>query len=282
MRLTIDDHDRDSAGLTYIYPVVSRRSRGLSIGVNLNPNKACNWRCVYCQVPGLIRGLPPAADLDQLEAELDSLLARVVHGDFFERHVPEGSRRLNDIAFSGDGESTLCPNFAAAVERVGRLMERYELRGRTSLVLITNGSRVLESEVAPGLAAIARLGGELWFKLDRAGRNDRLRVNDTRAQDERVLERLARAASLCPTRIQTCVFALDGEPPSEREQREYLELLESALAAGTPIRDVLLYGLARPSMQPEAARLERLPLAWLEAFAERIRAGLGLPVQVHE
>ena len=51
--LTTTDHDRGSAGLTYVYPVISRRSGGLSIGINLNPNNACNWRCIYCQLHAL-------------------------------------------------------------------------------------------------------------------------------------------------------------------------------------------------------------------------------------
>jgi wyosine [tRNA(Phe)-imidazoG37] synthetase (radical SAM superfamily) len=280
MRLTIDDHDRDSAGMTYVYPVVSRRARGLSIGINLNPNKACNWRCIYCQVPGLIRGAPPAADLDVLESELDRLLKHVMHGDFFERHVPEDSRRLNDVALSGDGESTLCPNFEEAVERVGSVLQRYELVGQIPIVLITNGSRMLSAEVERGVRRMATLGGELWFKIDRAGSEDRLRINDMRSNEEGLLGRLAAAARACSTRIQTCVFALDGEAPSEREQQEYLDLLQDAIAEGTQVRDVLLYGLARPPMQPEADRLERLPAEWLEAFADRIRA-IGLEVQVH-
>jgi hypothetical protein len=42
---------------------------------------------------------------------------------------------------------------------------------------------------------------------------------------------------------------------------------------------VHLYGLARPSLQPEAPRLQRLPADWLEALAQRLRA-LGLTVHV--
>jgi len=75
------------------------------------------------------------------------------------------------------------------------------------------------------------------------------------------------------------VFALDGAPPAQAEQRAYLALLEERLRAGVPLRGVLLYGLARRSHQPEAARLSRLPARWLESYAERIRA-LGIAVRV--
>ena len=100
------NHDRDSAGMTYVYPVVSRRAGGVSVGINLNPNNACNWACVYCQVPNLTRGTAPDIDLAQLEAELRAMLDDILHGDFMRSRVPEGARRLNDIALSGNGEPT--------------------------------------------------------------------------------------------------------------------------------------------------------------------------------
>ncbi|HMR77472.1 MAG TPA: hypothetical protein PKD61_20330, partial [Polyangiaceae bacterium] len=90
--LSVVDHDRNSVELTYVYPVVSRRAGGVSIGVNLNPNNACNWRCVYCQVPNLTRGNGPQLDLGLLERELNGLLEDIQHGDFMQRRVPEGAR----------------------------------------------------------------------------------------------------------------------------------------------------------------------------------------------
>ena len=43
-------HDRVWQANRYVYPVVSRRSKGISIGVNLNPDKVCNFDCIYCCV----------------------------------------------------------------------------------------------------------------------------------------------------------------------------------------------------------------------------------------
>jgi DNA repair photolyase len=71
---SVENHDRDSTGMRYVYAVISRRAGGVSVGINLNPNNACNWRCVYCQVPDLVRGSRPAIDLPQLERELRELL----------------------------------------------------------------------------------------------------------------------------------------------------------------------------------------------------------------
>ena len=109
--LTVSDHNRDVSGLRYIYPVVSRRAGGVSIGINLNINNACNWRCIYCQVPNLACGTPPPIELEILERELRSFLANALHGDFMQRHVAAADRQLQDIAFSGNGEPTARRSF---------------------------------------------------------------------------------------------------------------------------------------------------------------------------
>jgi wyosine [tRNA(Phe)-imidazoG37] synthetase (radical SAM superfamily) len=277
--LKTTDHPRDIAGMTYVYPVISRRAAGVSVGVNLNPNNACNWRCIYCQVPNLTRGTAPKIDLPQLERELRSLLDDIVHGSFMEDYVPEDARRLNDIALSGNGESTSAKEFEPVIDIIGSLMTEFGLRGKTKLVLITNGSLVHRKNVQRGLSHMATLGGEVWFKIDSATREGIRRLNGSEQSPATTLKNLGLAAKLCPTWVQTCVFALDGEPPSLKERSAYLELLKKALDANSPLKGVLLYGLARPSMQPEAARLSTLPREWLDGFAAEIRR-LGLEVRV--
>ncbi len=277
--LTFEDHGRDSAHMTYVYPVVSRRAGGVSIGINLNPNNACNWRCVYCQVPNLKRGAAPATDLALLKRELDAMLTDVLHGDFMRRRVPEGARRLNDIAISGNGEPTSARAFAEVVGLIGRVLERFGLAGRIKLVLITNGSLLGRASVALGLERMAAFNGEVWFKLDSATREGLQRINHTRQSLRLTAANLAHAAALCPTWIQTCMFAFDGQPPSEAERAAYLRFLQDRIDEGVKLAGVLLYGIARPSHQPEAPRLSPLPAAWLEAFGAEIRA-LGLTVKV--
>ncbi len=279
MSLTTRNHDRDTAGLTYVYPVVSRRAGGVSLGVNLNPNNACNWRCIYCQVPNLKRGGPPPIDLGQLEHELRHMLDTIAHGDFMARQVPEEMRRLNDVALSGNGEPTSAPEFPAAVELIGRVLADYGSLGSIKLVLISNGSLAGKSPVQTGLRAMARLGGEVWFKFDRATRAGLRLVNDTECDPERHYQRLRIVAGLCPTWVQTCMFALDGAPPADAEVDAWLALLARAAAATAPPRGVLLYGLARPSLQAEAGRLSALPEAWLRDLARRVEE-LGLAVRV--
>ena len=277
--LTATNHDRDSAGMTYVYPVVSRRAGGVSVGINLNPNNACNWACVYCQVPGLSRGTAPDIDLAQLEAELRAMLADILQGDFMQTRVPEGARRLNDIALSGNGEPTSAKSFPQIIELVGRVMADFDLIGTIKLVLITNGSLTDRPRVQDGLRKMATLNGEVWFKFDSATASGMRLINQTRISADKQLARLAGVARLCPTWLQTCVFALDGAPPSVEEQAAYLAAVKQLRRESIPLQGVLLYGLARPSMQPQAGRLSALPAEWLDAFAEAIRQA-GLPVKV--
>jgi wyosine [tRNA(Phe)-imidazoG37] synthetase (radical SAM superfamily) len=278
MPLDTSDHDRSSAGLTYVYPVVSRRSGGVSVGVNLNPNKACNWRCIYCQVPGLVRGKGPEIDLDLLERELAGLLREARTDEWLARNAPEGARALRDVALSGDGEATSSPSFAGAVDCIGRVMARLSLE--LPVVLITNGSLVHVPEVQRGIASLARLGGRVWFKLDSATHAGMLAINSSRAGPERARANLATCARLCPTWIQTCLFRRRGQAPSAEEQAAFLAFLRDALADGVALRGVQLYSLARPSHQPEAPELAPLSEEWLTAFGQRV-AQLGLPVSVH-
>lgn len=274
-QLSISNHDRDRAGMRYVYPVVSRRAGGVSLGVNLNPNNACNWACVYCQVPELKRGGPVPIDLGLLERELRAMLNDIVLGDFMARQVPPEARRLMDIAFSGNGEPTSAPEFPDVVALVLRTMDAYRLEG-VKLRLITNGSLVSRRHVQAALTLIGEAGGEVWFKLDAADAANIARINRVRLNPAAVLGRLRTCSQLAPTWVQTCVFAMDGKAPDELQVAAYL----SALAeVRHDIRGVLLYGLARPSMQDAAPRLSALAPAWLDQLAERICA-LGLSVQV--
>lgn len=274
--LTPQDHDRANAGMTYVYPVVSRRAQGVSIGINLNPNNACNWRCIYCQVPNLTRGAAPEIDLAKLEGELHTMLRDALEGSFMQQRVPEEARRLEDLAFSGNGEPTSSAEFGAAIDVAERVLREFNLLGQLPVRLITNGSLIEKPGVLDAIRHLGQINGEVWFKVDAATAEGITRINDVRLNPQGVLERLKMCAQACPTWVQTCVFALDGEPPSDPEIAAYLDLLQQA---STTIVGVHLYGLARPSMQAEAPRLSRLSEDWMHALADRIRER-GITVHV--
>ena len=280
--LKVSEHSRDVAGLRYIYPVISRRAGGISVGINLNTNNACNWRCLYCQVPDLKLGTAPPVDLMLLEKELRGFLHELLHGDFMSARVPEGARRINDIALSGNGEPTSAAEFVQVIELIGALKQELALPESIKLVLITNGSQLHRENVQQGLRHMAQLNGEVWFKLDRASEPGMARINDTRTTMDKVRNNLTAAIACCPnTWLQTCWFALDGKAPDAQDEDDYLQFLAALLRQNIKPQGVLLYGIARPSMQAEAPRLGALPLAQMEAFANRIR-GLGVAVKVAE
>lgn len=272
--LNVRNHSRDSAGMTYVYPVLSRRAGGLSLGINLNVNNACNWACVYCQVPNLTRGGPPPVNLDLLEDELRRFLNGITTGDSLRRLAPPEAQQLVDVAFSGNGEPTSAPEFAKAVERVGRVLQECGLLESVKLRLITNGSLMHRPVVRQGIAAIGALNGEIWFKLDRATAIGIERVNGIHTTPEKVRRSLLQCAELAPTWVQTCYFAIDGDEASEAERSGFREFMKSV--AGK-IKGVHLYGLARPSMQPDAGRLSNLSKEDFQRFAGSISA-LGIEV----
>ena len=279
--LTVADHNRDVSGLTYIYPVVSRRAGGVSIGINLNINSACNWRCVYCQVPNLTRGAPPPINLELLEKELRDFLKSIVHGDFMQRYVAEGDRKLQDIAFSGNGEPTSAKEFPEVLNIVEKLLNEFDLLNPANahpikVRLITNGSLMDKPHVLESIKHLARINGEVWFKADAGTSEGAAKINDVNINIPSVINRIKACAEACPTFVQTCMVAIDDIAPIEEDIAAYIALLSEVKET---IQGVHLYGLARPSMQAEAPRLSRLSPEWLESVAEKIRL-IGLKAYV--
>src|SRR5512142_1992282 len=81
--LSHDYHPRTLDENRYVYAVLSRRSGGVSIGINLNPDKVCNFDCVYCQVDRTIPGNDPRVNLAALDRELRDILTRATDGRLF-------------------------------------------------------------------------------------------------------------------------------------------------------------------------------------------------------
>ncbi len=274
--LGVEEHSRDSAGMTYVYPVISRRAGGVSVGINLNPNNACNWQCVYCQVPGLTRGGPLPIDLGLLGDELDRFLADATAGSFMQQRVPETARHLVDAAFSGNGEPTSANEFPDAVDVVVGILRKRPVTAGLRLRLITNGSLIGRRYVQEGLNKMGRANGEVWFKMDSATTTGIFAVNNVRASPEAALRRLRVSAALCPTWIQSCFFMRAGRPPSRLELDAYIKAVGSVADV---VAGVHLYGLARQPMQPGAAGLGRLAPAWFDELARQLESqGLNVTV----
>lgn len=278
--MNTSDHRRDIIGMTYVYPVVSRRAGGVSIGINLNPNNACNWRCIYCQVPDLKRGGAPKINLTELEAELRAFLTELTQGDFMRKQVPESARNIQDIALSGNGEPTSAKEFNQVIALINDVKNDFVLPKTLKLVLITNGSLISRPNVIEGLERMAQANGEVWFKFDRATRSGRQLINNTQMSLKQTYQNIKLACSLCPTWLQTCLFQINHQPPDKSETSAYLKFIDRLLQEQVPLQGVLLYGLARPSFQREADMLSTIDPAWMAAFGKEIEE-LGLPVKLN-
>ncbi|MDQ6954692.1 MAG: radical SAM protein [Mariprofundaceae bacterium] len=279
-QLTTKNHDRDAVGMCYVYPVISRRAGGVSIGINLNPNNACNWHCAYCQVPNLTRGVAPNIDLALLRHELTVMLGEIIRGDFMQRRVPEACRKLCDIAISGNGEPTSCRSFDDVIQLIVDVMDDFHLLGKLPLRLISNGSYIRKMNVQNGLKLMAKYHGEVWVKVD-ATRGDTIyRMNGVRTSAELLFQQVVSMAQLCPSWIQTCMLAWDGEPPSNVDIAAYLSFLNRLKEEQVAVRGVLLYGLARPSLQPEAKHVSALDKLWMQDMRDRIQT-MGFPVRLN-
>jgi wyosine [tRNA(Phe)-imidazoG37] synthetase (radical SAM superfamily) len=274
------DHRRIWQDFQYAYPVISRRSKGVSLGVNLNPDKVCNFDCVYCEVDRNISGPRSDVDLVQLEREMATLLDLTVSGTLF-RTSPFDSarpdqRRLNDIAFSGDGEPTTAREFADAVATIARLKRARGLDS-VKLVLITDATRLQAPEVVRGLTTMMANQGEIWAKLDAGSDAFYREVNRSKVPFERILDNLAATARRWPITIQTLFLEWRGQGPSREEVEAYLDRLRAILAQGS-IQGIQLYTVARPTPEPEARPLKAQVM---DDLARQVRAGLpDLPVEV--
>ena len=279
-KLTTTNHRSDIVGLKYVYPVISRRIGGLSIGINFNTNNACNWRCIYCQVPDLKIGAAPEMDFQLLENELRFFLEDVLKGDFCERfQVDEDKQVIKDIAIAGNGEPTSLKDFPRAVELIGKIATEAGVFPRSNYVLITNGSLLHQTRVQAGLKSLNSYGGEVWFKLDSATEEGRALINNSGQSCKASVENLMLSAKLCTTKLQTCLVDYDNQGLSDKERLAYLDLLGSIKKSGCNVQQVMLYTIARPSLQPEAERLAPLPAETLNELADEIRL-LGFEVSV--
>ena len=277
--LESNNHNRDIAGLKYIYPVLSRRAGGLSVGINFNTNNACNWRCIYCQVPDLKLGAAPEMDFQLLEDELRFFLQTVIQGDFYQRfQVAEHQRVIKDIAISGNGEPSSLKDFTKAVELIGQVATELGVFPDSHYVLITNGSLIHLPKVQDGLKVLKTYGGEVWFKLDSATEQGQTLINNAQQSCQSHINNLILATQYCPTKLQICLLDCDSKGLTEKEQTALLDLLAN-IKANTDLQSVMLYTIARPSLQPEAHRLAPLQVTVLNDFADEIRR-MGFDVSV--
>ena len=277
VRETAFDRPRDFLSNRFVYAVISSRARGLALGVNVNPDKACNFNCTYCEVDRRSALENIKLDVEVMATELRRTLMQVRQGQLLDKpaykHLPKELLTLRQVALSGDGEPTLADNFREAVEAVVRVRA---LGSFFKIVLITNGTGLDRPAVLEGLQHFTN-SDEIWVTLDGGTQSFLGRVNRPDVPLEKILANILLVGRQRPVVIQSLFPALHGEEPSFDEIREYSLRLKELKAGGAQISLVQIYSAARPGNNPEWGHL---PLRVLSQIAQTVRQTTGLRTEV--
>jgi len=270
-------HERSFAGNRFVYPVLSRRSGGLSIGVNLNPDKVCNFDCIYCQVDRTTQSETRFVEMDALLAELEHMLRLAASGEIWRTEkfaaTPERLRRLNDIAFSGDGEPTTYRNFDEIIARCADLKRAHGLHD-AKMVLITNASMFHRPHVQRGLQLLDENNGEIWAKLE-AGTAEYFQLVDrTSIPFQRILDNITAAARVRPLVIQALFMRVHNEPPTQDELAAFCDRLNEISSAGGKLKLIQVYTTAR---RPAESFVAPLADEEVDAIVQTVEERTGLP-----
>ncbi|GHV27437.1 hypothetical protein AGMMS4952_09110 [Spirochaetia bacterium] len=260
-----------------VYPVYSRRSRGLSVGVNLFPDaKVCTFDCPYCEV------FPFKTDISFSVDSMTSALWEVIS----EAHAHR--EEVRDICFSGNGEPTISPHFPAALQAAAQI--RDELVPAAALVVITNGTGLLNDQTfallrnaAADWEPVDSLALKLWLKLDAGTEGWYAKMDRSAIPFDRLTAAIKSFAARAPFTIQTMICAINGEPPPAEEEAAW-ERLVLELSASGYLTGIQIYGMARPSpgSGDRMSHASQVPAAVLEERAGSLRAALpeSIPVEV--
>ncbi|MFZ2636177.1 MAG: hypothetical protein WAX33_07595 [Rectinemataceae bacterium] len=283
---SVSEHGRGDDGSDLVYPVFSRRSGGLSIGVNLYPDrKTCNFACPYCEVFPFSG--PRRFETPTLKRELDRYFAARadIRAARAEMDAETGANDrawfpVRDICVSGNGEPTLSPHFGEALAVCAEARRTWlgGPDGGTDLVLITNSTGFSQ----PGIIALlARMVRDerlvIWAKLDGADPDWFAIMSGSQIDFASTVASIESFARREPIVIQTMLCRVgDFEPDPERMKR-YADLLAGMLSRGAHIREVHLYTKARPDPGDRCAPLGD---ARMLELAGVVSAGVGVPVRV--
>jgi len=270
---------RDFVGNRFIYVAISPRARGLSLGVNLSPKKTCNFDCVYCEVNREQPAPECEFDVAVMAAELEKTLLLIQSSGIRQINGYKGLGgellHLRHVAFSGDGEPTLCAKFAEAVQEVVHV-RAMRLHPPFRLVLITNGTRLDQRHVLNGLQYFTR-DDEIWIKLDAGTQEYMDRVNQSIVPLEKVLDNACLIGRKRPIVIQSLFPLIGGWEPPEEEIDAYVQRLQELKRRGAMISLVQIYSATRPPAHPNCGHL---PLQTLAKICRRIKTEVGLAAEV--
>ena len=273
--LHAEDHDRNIFDSKYVYPVVSRRAGGLSLGVNLNTNNACNWQCIYCEIPNLTRGGPEPIEVELLKDELNFWIDQIINSNFLKENTPPVTT-FADVALSGNGEPTAAPEFLEVLEIIIASLKEHKLIDKIPVRLITNGSFISKKKEC--LNIFNHYHGEVWFKIDAADEGSIKLINQVNLDPNSMINNLKKCAEACQTVIQTCLLKINHQVPTNDFLKNYSKLIKPYERL---IKKIDLYSLARPSLQNnQDITIERLSLDELNNIKNILQKQLTIKIDV--
>ena len=272
-------YTREFLGNRFVYTVLSPRAGGLSIGVNMNPDRRCNFDCEYCEVQRSTPSRESLLDVDVMAEELQHTLlladSRKLKTFPNYRNAPDHLLQLQHVALSGDGEPTLCPNFLEAVRAVAHVRATGHFPF-FRLVLITNAAGLDSRPVQEGLKLFTPQD-EIWAKLDAGTQAYMDCVNHPDCPLEKITANILMISRQRPVMIQSLFPLINHHEPSFEEIEQYALRLRELKEAGARISLVQIYSATRPVAHPGSGHL---PLKTLAHIARRVREVSGLAAEI--
>ncbi len=276
-------HSREFEDFLYVYPVISRRSEGLSIGINLSLRKECNFDCPYCQVDRThILEKDREVKFEVLQKEIHLIIQNALNGELWKyprfANVKQEFKQIRDIAISGDGESTTSKYFFETANLVLKIIEEYERQNlKIAPVVITNATMLHKKEIQEILLTMVEKGGGPWVKLDAGTEEEFKKVAETKISYSKILDNILSFAKLTPIILQTIQFYFPNQVVSFN-LKPFTQRLNELQTKGANFRYIQLYTLARDT---KVKNLIPLTKEELSRNAEIIQRETGILVKVY-
>ncbi len=242
---------KTEAKYQYLFGPVPSRRLGLSLGVDLNPLKACTENCVFCQV-----GRTTELTIERKEwVPTAAVLAE------FDRWAAAG-HRADYVTLSGSGEPTMHTGF-------GEVLRHVKASGKFRTALLSNGSLMWLPEVRRDavLADVVKVTLSAWDeesfrKIHRPAPG---------ATFERLLEGERALREEFRGQLWVEVMLLPGYNDAPEQVQAIAELAKSLKADA-----VHLNTTTRPALA--GVEVPRMPEAWLRTVAEWFSPKAEIPV----
>ncbi|NQU66017.1 MAG: hypothetical protein HQ517_17300 [SAR324 cluster bacterium] len=268
--LSYSKHSRLSQYQRLVYPVVSRRSGGLSLGINLNPDKKCSFNCVYCQVDRekKISGLK--VGVEQIVIELNYWLGVIEQNEGSYKGYP-----IKDISIAGDGEPTTVRILPRLLSELIKVKNDFRLND-CKIILFTNASKLNRADLQPVLDQFFSSRGEIWCKFDFWDKESFKEINRSRVTVEKIIDNIKMVGQRYPLTLQSCFFSWKDEVYCDQKYQGYVELVQQMLEDGVKIRLIQAYTLARRPSDSRAVAWSDAEMNLLTRFLSRF---IAVPIE---